>query len=49
VNHLPTAVTASIEAALNQVLQLDQDTVARLAGLQGKDIVIECSGLAVVL
>ena len=48
-NHLPTAVTASIEAAVNQVLQLDEDTVARLAGLQGKVIAIEFSGLDVVL
>lgn len=48
-NHLPTAVTASIEAALNAVLQLDEDTVARLARLQGKVIAIEFSGLDVAL
>ena len=48
-NHLPTAVTASIEVAVNQVLQLDEDTVARLAGLQGKVIAIEFSGLDVAL
>jgi len=45
VNHLPTAVTAAIEVALNRVLQLDEDTVARLAGLQGKVIAIEFRGL----
>lgn len=48
-NHLPTAVTAAIEVAVNQVLQLDEDTVARLAGLQGKVIAIEFSGLDVAL
>lgn len=48
-NHLPTAVTASIEVALNRVLQLDEDTVARLAGLQGKVIALEFSGLDVAL
>lgn len=48
-NHLPTAVTASIEVALNRVLQLDEDTVARLARLQGKVIEIEFSGLDVAL
>jgi ubiquinone biosynthesis protein UbiJ len=49
VKHLPTAVTASIEAALNAVLQLDEDTVARMARLQGKVIAIEFSGLDVAL
>jgi len=49
VNHLPTAVTASIEAALNHVLQLDEDTVARVARLQGKVISIEFSGFDVAL
>lgn len=48
-NHLPTAVTAAIEVAMNQVLQLDEDTVARLARLQGKVIAIEFSGLDVAL
>lgn len=48
-NHLPTAVTASIEVALNRILQLDEDTVARLASLQGKVIAIEFTGLDVAL
>ena len=48
-NHLPTAITAAIEVALNRVLQLDEDTVARLAGLQGKVIALEFSGLDVAL
>lgn len=48
-NHLPTAVTASIEVALNRVLQLDEDTLARLAGLQGKVIAIEFRGLDVAI
>lgn len=47
--HLPTAITAAIEAALNRVLQLDEDTVARLSRLQGKVIAIEFSGLDVGL
>lgn len=48
-NHLPTAITASIEAALNAVLQLDEDTVERIAQLQGKVIAMEFSGLDVAL
>ncbi|MBL1277582.1 MAG: SCP2 sterol-binding domain-containing protein [Ectothiorhodospiraceae bacterium] len=48
-NHLPTAVTASIELALNRVLQLDQDTVARMGALQGKVIAIEFQGVEVAL
>jgi ubiquinone biosynthesis protein UbiJ len=49
VNYLPTAVTAAIEAALNRVLQLDEDTLARLEKLQGKIIAIEVQGLNVPL
>jgi ubiquinone biosynthesis accessory factor UbiJ len=48
-NHLPTALTASIEAAVNRVLQLDEDTLARLQDLQGKIIAIEIRGLDVSL
>jgi ubiquinone biosynthesis protein UbiJ len=47
VNHLPTAVTAAIETALNRVLQLDEDTLVRLEKLQGKIIAIEVRGLDV--
>jgi len=49
VNHLPTAITASIEMAVNRILQLDEDTLARLQDLQGKVIAIEMSGLDVSL
>jgi len=49
VNHLPTAITASIEMAVNRVLQLDEDTLARLQGLQGKVIAIEIRGLDISL
>ncbi len=48
-NHLPTAITASIEMAVNRVLQLDEDTLARLQDLQGKVIAIEVRGLDVSL
>lgn len=48
-SHLPTAVTAAIEVAINRVLQLDEETVARLAKIQGKVIAIEFSGLDVTL
>ena len=48
-NHLPTVLTAAIEVALNRVLQLDEDTVARVARLQGKVIAIEFSGFDVEL
>jgi len=43
-NHLPTAITASIEIAVNRVLQLDEDSLARLQDLQGKVIAIEVRG-----
>jgi len=49
VSHLPTAITASIEMAVNRVLQLDEDTLVRLQDLQGKVIAIEVSGLNVSL
>jgi len=49
VNQLPTAITASIEMAVNRVLQLDEDTLARLQRLQGKVIAIEIRGLDVSL
>ena len=47
--HLPTAVTASIELALNRIFELDEDTVARLGTLQGKVIAIEFTELDVAL
>ena len=49
VNHLPTAVTAGIELAINRVLQLDEDILPRLQTLQGKVIAIEVRGLDVSL
>lgn len=48
-NHLPTAVSAALEAAINGVLQLDEDTLARLQGMQGKVIAVELRGLDVSL
>lgn len=44
-NALPTVVSAALEAAINQVLQLDPDSVARLSALQGKVIAIELRSL----
>jgi ubiquinone biosynthesis protein UbiJ len=49
VNHLPTAITAGIEVAINRVLQLDEDIQPRLRTLQGKVIAIEVRGLDVSL
>lgn len=48
-NHLPTALTAGIELAINRVLQLDEETLARLQDIQGKVIAIEMRGLDVSL
>lgn len=48
-NHLPTAVTAGIEMAVNRVLQLDEEMQPRLQTLQGKVIAIEVRGLDVSL
>jgi len=48
-NHLPTAITASIEMAVNRVLQLDEDTLVQLQDLQGKVIAIDMRGLDVSL
>jgi len=45
VNALPTVISAALEVAINQVLQLDPDSVARLPALQGKVIAIELRGL----
>ncbi len=42
---IPTFVTAAIEAAINQVLALDPDTLQRLRALDGKVIAIELQGL----
>ncbi len=41
----PLILTAGIETALNAYLDLDPDSRARLAGLQGKIIQLEISGL----
>ncbi len=46
---LPTVITASIEMAVNRVLQLDEDVLVRLQALQGKVIAIEVRGLDVPL
>lgn len=46
---IPTLVTVAIEAAINQVLALDPDTLERLRALNGKVIAIELQGLDVTL
>ncbi|HEB93824.1 MAG TPA: sterol-binding protein [Gammaproteobacteria bacterium] len=46
---IPIVVTAAIEVAVNQVLALDPDTVARLREINGKVIAIELQGLDVAL
>ncbi len=46
---IPAIITAAIEAAINQVLALDPDTVARLREINGKVIAIELQGLDVAL
>jgi len=46
---IPTIITAAIEAAINQVLALDPDTVERLHAINGKVIAIELQGLDVTL
>ncbi len=48
-NELPTAIAAVLETAINQVLQLDPDTVEQLQQLQGKVIAIELQGINVTL
>jgi ubiquinone biosynthesis protein UbiJ len=48
-NTLPTAIAAALEIAINGVLQLDPETVARLDTVQGKVIAIELRGLNVAL
>ena len=48
-NALPTAIAAVLETAINQVLQLDPDTVDQLQKLQGKVIAVELRGLNVTL
>ncbi len=48
-NELPTAIAAVLETAINQVLQLDPDTVEQLQQIQGKVIAIELQGLNVTL
>lgn len=45
VTALPTAIAAALEVAINQVLQLDPDSLARLQALQGKVVAIELRGL----
>ncbi|HFE31776.1 MAG TPA: sterol-binding protein [Gammaproteobacteria bacterium] len=46
---IPVIVTAAIEAAINQVLALDPDTLERLRALKGKVIAIELQGFDVTL
>ena len=46
---IPIIITAAIEAAINQVLVLDPDTVERLRALNGKVIAIELQGLDLTL
>lgn len=41
---LPTALAASLEFTINQVLRLDPESLARVQNLQGKVIGIEISG-----
>lgn len=48
-NTLPTLVCASLEAAVNRVLRLDPDTLARLTALSGKVIAVELRGLNTAL
>jgi len=49
VNELPTAFAAVLETAINQVLQLDPDTVDQLRLIQGKVIAVELQGMNVTL
>jgi ubiquinone biosynthesis protein UbiJ len=49
VNELPTAIAAVLETAINQVIQLDPDTVEQLRQLQGKVIAVELQGINVTL
>lgn len=44
---LPTAIAAAMEAAINQVLKLDPESLARLQALRGKVVAIELRGLNV--
>lgn len=48
-NTLPTAIAAAVEAAINKVLQLDPDSLARIQALQGKVIGIELRGMNIAL
>ena len=48
-NELPTAIAAVLETAINQVLQLDSDTVEQMQQLQGKVIAVELQGVNVTL
>ena len=41
---LPTAIAAAMEAAINRVLQLDPESLARIQALQGKVVAIELIG-----
>lgn len=41
---LPTAIAAAMEAAINRVLQLDPESLARIQLLQGKVVAIELRG-----
>jgi ubiquinone biosynthesis protein UbiJ len=46
---LPTVLTTALETAINGVLKLDPDTLARLDKLSGKVIAIELKGLDIKL
>ncbi len=48
-NELPTAIASVLETAINQVLQLDPDTVEQLQQLQGKVIAVELKAVNVTL
>jgi len=48
-NELPTAIAAVLETAINQVLQLDPETVEQMLQLNGKVIAVELQGVNVTL
>lgn len=46
---LPTALCAALESAINRVLALDPEALARLRAMQGKVIAIELRGVNIAL
>ena len=46
---IPSAVTAALETALNRYLELDPDTLQRLASLEGRVIGVQWRGTALAL